>query len=347
MRFEGGQRVGGDGLRLLTGLTAELLEKVIHQQPDVRTALAQRRHLHADDVQTVKQILPKLARGHGLLQWFVRRRDDAHIHGDRLVAANAFEGARLKDAQNLGLRGQRHVADLIEKDRAAVTLLELADALRGRAGERAPFVAEQFALQQVLRNGRAIDGEEWFPAAAAVVINRAGDQFLAGAAFAGDERRGVRGGELTDQFENILHRLRPPDDAQLVVLGFEHGLVAHDLLHVARGLEGIRDDLLELGDVERLEEIVERPQLHRFDGSLRGAVGGHHDDRHLAVEFAKAAEGFEAVHAAHAHVHDDQVGLHPGEQLQALFAAASGGKFDLRRAENAAEGVLYVRFVVD
>ena len=61
----------------------------------------------------------------------------------------------------------------------------------GRAGERASFVAEQFAFQQLLGNRGAVDGEERLLAAVAVMINRAGDEFLAGAAFAGDERGGV------------------------------------------------------------------------------------------------------------------------------------------------------------
>ena len=97
----------------------------------------------------------------------------------------------LQHAQNFRLRRRRHVADFIEKDRAAVALLEFADALRGRAGERASFVPEQFAFEKVLRNGRAIDGEERLLAALAVMINRAGNQFLAGAAFAGDQRGGI------------------------------------------------------------------------------------------------------------------------------------------------------------
>ena len=79
-----------------------------------------------------------------------------------LVAADPLEGTVLQHAQNFGLRGQAHVADFIEENRAAVALLEFADALTLRAGERAFFVAEKFAFEKVLGNGGAIDGEERF-----------------------------------------------------------------------------------------------------------------------------------------------------------------------------------------
>src|ERR1039458_319541 len=70
------------------------------------------------------------------------------------MAADALEGAGLEDAQDFGLGGERHVPDFVQKNGAVVALLELADALGGGAGEGAFLVAEQFAFQQVLRDGR-------------------------------------------------------------------------------------------------------------------------------------------------------------------------------------------------
>ena len=56
-------------------------------------------------------------------------------------------------AQHLGLRGGGHFADFVEKERALMGLLELADAAAVGPGEGAAFVAEQLALQQRLGNG--------------------------------------------------------------------------------------------------------------------------------------------------------------------------------------------------
>ena len=200
----------------------------------------------------------------------------------------------------------------------------------GRAGEGAFFVAEQFAFQQVFRNGGAVDGEEGPAIALAVMIDGAGDEFLAGAAFAGDQGRGVAAGELADDFENVLHGLAAADDAQVVILRFQQRLVRDDLPHVARGLEGVENDLFEAGHVEGFEEVIVSAQFHRLDGGLGGAVGGHHDDHLLGVDLAKAAERFQAAHAAHADVHDDQVGLErgisfkPSSPLSAVVNSMSG-----------------------
>ena len=68
--------------------------------------------------------------------------------------------AFLQRAQQLDLRVERQLADLVEEQRAAVGFLELADALVDGAGERALLVAEQDALDQVLGDGAAVDGDE-------------------------------------------------------------------------------------------------------------------------------------------------------------------------------------------
>ena len=86
--------------------------------------------------------------------------DDADIDLDRLGAADAVDLALLDGAQQLGLQADVHLADFVEQQRAAVGFLELADAAGDGAGEGALLMAEQFALQQVLRDGGAVDRDE-------------------------------------------------------------------------------------------------------------------------------------------------------------------------------------------
>ena len=112
-------------------------------------------------------------------------------------------------------------------------------------------------------------------------------------------------------------------------------------------LRALSDDLLELRHVERLEQVIVGAQLHRLDGRLRRAVGGHQDDQQLRVDLADAPQRFQARDAAHADVHDDQVGLELGDDPQALLAAGRGGQLDLRRIKDPLERVLHVRFVVN
>ena len=99
----------------------------------------------------MEQILAELALGHAIFQVLVRGRDDAHVHLDRRLAADAIELAFGQHAQQARLQRQAHVADLVEEQRAAIGLLEAAAAQRIGAGERALLVAEQFGLEQLAR----------------------------------------------------------------------------------------------------------------------------------------------------------------------------------------------------
>ena len=67
----------------------------------------------------------------------------------------------------------------------------------------------------------------------------------------------------------------------------------------------------------------------------------------LGLVGADAAQGFQAVHAAHAHVHEHQVGLEFGNDFQSLLAADGGGQFDFRRIKNPLERIPHVLFVIN
>jgi hypothetical protein len=79
---------------------------------------------------------------------------------DRRLAADAVELALGQHAQQARLQRRRHVADLVEEQRAAVGLFEAAAAQRVGAGERALLVAEQLRFEQLLRNRRGVQRDE-------------------------------------------------------------------------------------------------------------------------------------------------------------------------------------------
>ena len=223
---------------------------------------------------------------------------------DRLVAADALEALVLQDAQHLGLQGRRHVADLVEKERAAVALLELADAAAVGPGEGALLVAEQFALQQRLRDGGAVDGQERLVGPLAVVIEGAGHQFLARAAFAQDQHVDVLRRDPADGLAHLLHDRTAADDAVGAVLGRQHGRHAHQ----PGRLEGAVEDLAESLQIDRLDEVIEGAALHGLDGRLRGAVGRDEDDRPPRVAAVDLAEDVQAGAVGQLQVEHDHVG---------------------------------------
>ena len=158
---------------------------------DVCCPLAQRRQADRRDIDAVVQVLPKQALPNQLPQVVVGRGDDPDIGTDRHAAADGRELALLKHAQEPGLRVDRHVADLVEEQRAALRLLEPPHAARGSPGERALLMAEQLALDQLARDRGHVDCDERAASALAEIVQSAGYQLLAGAAFAHDRHREV------------------------------------------------------------------------------------------------------------------------------------------------------------
>jgi hypothetical protein len=72
----------------------------------------------------------------------VGRRQHANVDRRGHIAANRLDLAVLQDAQQLGLRCERKIRDLIEEDRAAVRRGQAAAACLCRPGECALHVAE-------------------------------------------------------------------------------------------------------------------------------------------------------------------------------------------------------------
>ena len=120
-------------------------------------------------------------------------------HALGLDGAHRHEGPFLQDAQELHLHGGRHVAHLVEEEGAPVRHLEEPGLVASGAGEGAFHVPEQLALQEVVVERRGVGGDERLVLARPVVVEGAGDQFLAGAVLAGDEDRDVRADQLVEQ----------------------------------------------------------------------------------------------------------------------------------------------------
>ncbi len=80
------------------------------------------------DLQAKVQVCAELSLRDQIVQRLVRRGDDPNVAADRFVSADPLERPVLKHAQQLGLRGERHVADLVEEQRSAVARFEPTDA---------------------------------------------------------------------------------------------------------------------------------------------------------------------------------------------------------------------------
>src|SRR5690606_39069027 len=94
------------------------------------------------------------------------------------------------------------------------------------------------------------------------------------------------------------------------------------------------------------DEIV-GTTLHRLDGDLHGAIGGHHDDLDLGGDRFDGFQEIVAPHARHAEVRDHHVHRFPPHDLERVLAVARAQDLHALFGEHLGEGFEDARFVVD
>jgi hypothetical protein len=212
---------------------------------------------------------------------------------------------------------------------------------------KAPLVPEQLGLEQRLREGGAVDGDEGAGAPAAAVVQRVRHQLLAGAALAGDQHGRLALRDGVDAVEQAQHGRAAPDDVaarlalrQLGPRPLElalQGQLRGDAIH-------LQDDLR---DVEGLGDVVVGAFLERRDRVRHGAVGGDQDDVGAGRLLPHAAKQGQAVDLGQPDVADhdvEDVGRDEGQRLGAV-----GGQRDPMSglAERVTDQHTEVELVVD
>src|SRR5690606_40028757 len=101
-------------------------ENALDDAADV-AALAQGWQADSEAVDAVIEVLAKLAARDRIAQHAMRRAHQRDVDRDGLDRTHRRHAALLQHAQEARLHAQRHIADLVEEERAAVRLLDLAD----------------------------------------------------------------------------------------------------------------------------------------------------------------------------------------------------------------------------
>ena len=134
---------------------------------------------------------------------------------------------------------------------------------------------------------------------------------------------------------------------QLVLLGRAHHLA--ELRHVP---ERLGEGGLEVLEVERLDEEVEGPAVHRHADVAHVAVGGDHDDLDERIDLAHPRQEGEPVHPRHVDVGEHDIGVRVLAQLlQGVLAVGGEDELVDGLADVLAEALLHqqrhVRLVID
>ena len=140
-------------------------------------------------VKTIVKIFTEPSFLNGVLQIAIGGGYNPNIHGNRRNSAHALELPLLKKPQQLGLQFLRDIADLVEKNRAAMGQFYLTGLTPVRAGKRPLFMAEQFALQEFLRQTHRVDSDKGPIFSFTPVVNGPSKDFFAGSAFAEEQDR--------------------------------------------------------------------------------------------------------------------------------------------------------------
>ena len=185
-----------------------------------------------------------------------------------------------------------------------VGLLEAPDAPRFRPRKCAALMAEQLALEQVRRDGRAVDRDERLVLAVAVLPQCAGHEFLAGAGLAQDQNGNGLLGHAADLLVNGLHGAALADERNLP----RRLHAQRDLFPPApAGGRGTGQDGKQLLHLEGFENIVERAAPRRLDRRLGRAMRRHQHDRKVRQLIPQRVDKFQAGDARHSQVREHAV----------------------------------------
>ena len=153
---------------------AESEEQMIGELHDSFLPVGERRDAYAQKIEPMKEIFPESSfTDHGP-KILVGGGDDPYFHPDFFRPPDSPYDSVFDGEEDLGLGGKGQAGDLVEKEGSLVGGLEKSDPRVLGIGESPFFMAEQFGLDQVFGNGRAIELNERKFRAGAILMHPTG-----------------------------------------------------------------------------------------------------------------------------------------------------------------------------
>lgn len=195
---ERGPGVWGELNLPVWGLQVEIPEFAIREGVDELWGFAQGGHAYGDDGEPEVEVFAEGSIANGVLQVGVGGADDADVGQCRPVPAQPAVGLRLEEDEQLGLCCQWHLGNFIQEEGSTVGDFDQTRAAPGCSGESAFLVSEQFGLDEVRGQSRAIDCDKRGVVTRAFAVDELGEMGFACAAFTGQEDGDI---ESEDTFE--------------------------------------------------------------------------------------------------------------------------------------------------
>src|SRR3990172_4421663 len=317
------KRFGREGFGLLTR-QSELAEEVLDQTEDVLPPVPEGRDLEAHHVQTEKEVLPEATGAHLLLKLLVRRGEDPCIDPFEPGPPHAPQLAGVKDLEELGLHRRTHLGHLIQKDGPPVRHLKK-PGLGAHGTRKGPlFVAEQFALQELILKGAAIDHQKRTIRPRTGPVDRSRDEPLTRPSLAGDEHRGVRSRHSPCRLEQDAHGFTFPENHRGMVRLTHHPAQGRILLLELPLLGRTPQDRLDLREFKGLGQVIVGAELHRLDGAVNLGVAREHPHLGSHPATAKPSQGFHSSEAGHSEIKEHHIEILLIQDLESLLPVVDG-----------------------
>ena len=152
-------------------------------------------------------------------------------------------------------------------------------------------------LQQVLGQRHAVDHDKRLVPPRTPLVDRVGEDLLAGAALAEEQHGGIRAGRPLRRLDGRPDQRALSED----VRGPGRQRVAEEPIGIEElsPLQGAAHRNLQILRIEGLQNEINRPLLHGLDGGVDGSVRGDHDRGNVHALAVQGPEDFHAVHLRH------------------------------------------------
>ena len=194
-----------------------LRQEVLQEGVQFIGTLAEWRNTKVDDTEPVVEVRAETMFAHLRRQISIGGRDDTHVDRARSGLPYPSHLALLQDAEQLHLHRRRHLADLVEEQRAAVRRFEHPGAVAHRTGEGAARMAKEFALQQAVGERAAVDAHEGAAGTTGSPMHPSREPFLADTTLSGNQQRRVHRRDTLGQGPDAGHRAGSPPTGHAVV----------------------------------------------------------------------------------------------------------------------------------
>jgi hypothetical protein len=175
------------------------LKEIVNQQWNVGSAFAQWWNYDRHYLKAIEEILTKASSFDRSDQIGVAGGNHPRVDPGGTVGPDGTNNAVLEHSEQLGLKRQGHLADLVEKNSPIICGTEQTMTGTGGSGEGAALMPEHFGLEQLMGNRRTVDRNEGAISPPGKIVDSPRDNLFTTATLASDQHCRVRGGNALYQ----------------------------------------------------------------------------------------------------------------------------------------------------